>query len=152
MSHLFLISLGLLLAQPAFAQNNLQTEITIQITGVDAQRGGNLMVLVFDDDGFPKQHSKALHGTIIEAKSNKTVVRLMVESHDELAFKVLHDEDVNNRVTKNWTGIWPSEGLGFSNGTRMGVFGPPNFSDAKLSRAEYGNGVAIHIHYPDSED
>ena len=152
MSQLFLISLGLLLVEPAIAQNSSQTEVTIQITGVDTHRGGNLMLLVFDDDGFPKQHRKALHGTIFEAKNSTTVDSLKVQSNDELAFKVLHDEDANNRVTKNWTGIWPSEGLGFSNGTKMGVFGPPNFSDAKLTRAEYRNGVAIHIHYPDSED
>lgn len=152
MSHLFLITLGLLLVEPAIAQNSSQTEITIQITGVDTHRGGNLMVLVFDDDGFPIKHSKAIYGQIIEAKNSKMVVRLKLESNDELAFKVLHDEDANNQVTKNWTGIWPSEGLGFSNGTKMGVFGPPNFSDAKLTRAQYGNGVTIHIQYPDSED
>lgn len=152
MSHLFLIALGLLLVEPAIAQNSSQTEVTIQITGVDTLRGGNLMVLVFDDDGFPKQHSKALHGTIIKAKNSKAVVRLKVQNNDALAFKVLHDEDENNRVSKNWTGIWPSEGLGFSNGTRMGVFGPPNFNDAKLTRAQYRDGVTIHIHYPDSGD
>lgn len=152
MSHLFLISLGLLLVQPAVAQNNLLTDITVEITGIDTHRGGNLMVLVFADDGFPKNHGKALHGKIVAANNSHTVIQLKVQSDDKLAFKVLHDEDLNNRVTKNWTGIWPSEGLGFSNGTRMGVFGPPNFSEAKLSREEYRKAVAIHIHYPGTED
>ena len=68
--------------------------------------------------------------------------------NSELAFKVLHDEDSNNKVTKNWMGIWPREGLGFSNDTVMGVAGPPGFDAAKVSKEEIRKGIKMRVIYP----
>ena len=66
---------------------------------------------------------------------------------DAFAFKILHDEDKSGEVSKNWTGIIPSEGLGFSNGAKLG-FGPPGFDAAVLKTEQVGSEIIIPIIYP----
>ena len=39
--------------------NALADELTIHVTGVEADRGGNLSVMVFEKNGYPKKHAKA---------------------------------------------------------------------------------------------
>jgi len=63
------------------------------------------------------------------------------------AIKVHHDEDGTGQVSKNWTGIIPSEGLGFSNNARV-RFGPPNFKQAKLELKLDLEPVKVNIIYP----
>ena len=72
--------------------------------------------------------------------------RFTVEK-DNFAIKILHDENMDGEVSKNWTGIIPSEGLGFSNGAKL-VFGPPSYRDVVLNTDEVGKEIAIPIIYP----
>jgi uncharacterized protein (DUF2141 family) len=67
---------------------------------------------------------------------------------DELAIKVFHDEDGNGKVSKNWTGIYPKEGLGFSNKQKLGTFGPPSYDKSKLSKKEFLKILNISLLYP----
>jgi uncharacterized protein (DUF2141 family) len=125
-----------------------EEKITIDVSGINVERGGNLIVLVFGHDGFPVKHEKALLTQTKEASSGRMTFIFNVPPYGELAFKVLHDEDSNNKVTKNWTGIWPGEGLGFSNGAAMSAGGPPSFDAAKISRSEAIKGIAMRVIYP----
>ncbi len=125
-----------------------EEQIAIKITSIDVNRGGNLMLLVFGEKGFPIQHSDALVIRTIPISKETIIVKLPAPKNNELAFKVLHDEDSNNQVTKNWSGIWPAEGLGFSNGKRMGSFGSPTFSQTKFSRENALGGVTLQLVYP----
>lgn len=125
-----------------------EEKITIDVSGINVERGGNLMVLVFGHDGFPVKHEKALLTQTKEASSGRMTFTFNAPSYGELALKVLHDEDSNNKVTKNWTGIWPREGLGFSNGAAMSAGGPPGFDAAKISRGEAIKGVKMRVIYP----
>jgi len=125
-----------------------EEKITVEISGVDDELGGNLFVLVFGDDGFPKEHEKSLLTQTEKVTNKKMTFALAAPSENYLAIKVLHDEDANKKVTKNWAGIWPREGLGFSNGKRMGAFGPPGFEDAKISREMALKGIKIDVVYP----
>lgn len=127
-----------------------EKKISIEVSGIDVGRGGNLILLVFGSDGFPVKHEKAFLTQTAKVQNEQMSFEINepVPSYAEMAFKVLHDQDANNKVTKNWTGIWPSEGLGFSNGARMRSFGPPGFDDAKLSRVQIINGVKVRMIYP----
>lgn len=124
--------------------------IIVEVSDIDVDRGGNLIVLVFGTAGFPVEHDKALSAQTQPVSAARMTFTLDVPapSHAELAFKVLHDQDSNGKVTKNWTGIWPQEGLGFSNGARMHSLGPPKFDDAKIPRAQALQGVAMPVRYP----
>lgn len=127
-----------------------EEKISIEVSGIDVERGGNLIVLVFGSDGFPVKHEKAflIQTTKVSGDRMSFALNAPAPSYAEMAFKVLHDQDANNKVTKNWTGIWPAEGLGFSNGARMRAVGPPGFDDAKLSRDQAMSGVKVRLIYP----
>ncbi len=121
--------------------------IEIQVSEIDESRGGNIVVYVFGEEGYPKQHDKALHVQIVEADKSELNFRFDV-SVDHLALKVLHDEDGSGEVTKNWTGVYPAEGLGFSNDQKLGTFGPPTYEASKVERSSFARKFVINVTYP----
>lgn len=137
----------LLMSKAALAQ---EEKISIEVSGIDVERGGNLIVLVFGNDGFPVKHEKAFLTQTAKVSGDQMnfTFNAPEPSYAEMAFKVVHDQDANDKVTKNWTGIWPAEGLGFSNGAKMRAVGPPGFDDAKLSRDQAMSGVKVRLIYP----
>lgn len=121
-------------------------DVIVHIENIDTNRPGNIMVLLYGNDGFPKEHAKAIALEVMPADIDKMTIQFS-SAPAEFAIKVLHDEDEKGQVTKNWTGVFPSEGLGFSNGAKLG-FGPPNFNDAKLRLVEITSAIKIQIIYP----
>lgn len=141
------IHTGLLMAfilTPVTAQ-----ELTVRISHIEASRQGQMIVMLFGEEGFPKDHSKALSVQTrpVETGVNSMEFQFSLASK-EFAIKVLHDEDLNGKVTKNWTGIWPAEGLGFSNGARVSLTGAPSFKHARLMASGDKNAVDIAVIYP----
>jgi len=123
------------------------TELTIEVTDIDVTRGGSIVVMIFSEDGFPKKHEKAL----LIQKDSALLDRMEFEFDldvDEIAVKVLHDENGDGKVTKNWTGIYPKDGLGFSNGQRVTLAGAPTYKNSKLFRDEFEYGLVISVSYP----
>lgn len=121
-------------------------EIKITVEGIDTKRGGNIIAMIFSENGFPKVHKRAL--ALQTQPANKNILKFTFTiSADELAVKVLHDENGDGNVTKNWTGIFPKEGLGFSNRQRIN-FGPPSYKNSKLLKAQLINGLRISLLYP----
>ncbi|ALS97560.1 DUF2141 domain-containing protein [Lacimicrobium alkaliphilum] len=124
-------------------------ELTVRVSQIETSRQGQMMVMLFGKAGFPKDHSKALS---IQTQPVETGVDNMEFrfTHAPVVFavKVLHDEDLNGKVTKNWTGIWPAEGLGFSNAARVSLTGPPSFKQARLTRSDTSNAIDIPLIYP----
>ena len=118
-------SLLTMLSQPVVANT-----LTVTVNGIETHRGGQIMVMVFAEPGFPKNHEKAL--IIKSAKDLKDTMTFSFDiDEQEVAIKVLHDENSDGKVTKNWTGIWPKEGLGFSNGQKVSLSGVPKFNKSK---------------------
>ena len=121
--------------------------LTIEVENVDTQRGGSVLVLLFGSGGFPKDHRQALSTQSLPAAAETLTFTFESPDHP-FAIKVLHDEDGSGTVTKNWTGIIPSEGLGFSNGARLSLLGPPSFRKAVLKPHDSSEPIAISIRYP----
>jgi uncharacterized protein (DUF2141 family) len=121
-------------------------DIQVQIHNVDTTKRGEILVMLFEKNGFPKNHLAALRINTLSPDSSilSTTFTLVPE---EYAIKVLHDEDKSGTVTKNWTGIFPAEGLGFSNGAKL-RFGPPSFDDAKLTLTGETQPLVIELIYP----
>ena len=122
-------------------------DIVIRVTDIDSTRSGNIMAMVFAEAGYPTKHDKALQVQNKPAGSSELLFSFTVEQNP-LAIKVLHDEDENGQTTKNWTGIWPAEGLGFSNGARLRLTGPPSFADAKLDLESIDGAIIVPVIYP----
>jgi len=121
-------------------------DIVIHVENIDIRLPGHIMVMLYERDGFPKNHAKAIAINVIPVTNEKVITRF-TSVPAEFAIKILHDEDETGQVTKNWTGIMPAEGLGFSNGARI-RFGPPKFKNAKLNLEDSHNPITIMMIYP----
>ncbi|WP_057833069.1 DUF2141 domain-containing protein [Colwellia sp. TT2012] len=121
-------------------------DIVVYIDNIATEKPGNIMVMLYGYDGFPKDHAKAISVEVRLAVIDKMTITFS-SVPAEFAIKVLHDEDETGQVTKNWTGIIPAEGLGFSNGAKLS-FGPPNFDRAKVKLADINSPISIKIIYP----
>jgi uncharacterized protein (DUF2141 family) len=140
------ITAGLILiAVPMFAHAET---VNVEVNNIRVSKGGNVMVLLFTGEGFPIKHDQAVALHTKPANAERLDFKFKNPPSKYIAFKALHDEDGNNKVTKNWTGIWPKEGLGFSNGRQMGALGPPDFEVAKLAVADIVDSVSLTVTYP----
>ncbi|MBQ4838556.1 DUF2141 domain-containing protein [Pseudoalteromonas luteoviolacea] len=131
------------MATKSIAASNVQ----IKITDIDTNRPGQIMVMLFEKEGFPVKHDKAVQ-TQFHSPTEASLLVEFTTTKPEFAIKVLHDEDNSQKTSKNWTGIIPSEGLGFSNGAKISWRGPPKFNDAKLTLADIQRPISIPISYP----
>ena len=123
------------------------TELKVTVENIDISRGGNLIVMVFQKDGFPKEHDKAILKEVKKVDGNSMTFNFET-TLDALAVKVLHDEDENGKTTKNWTGIIPKEGLGFTNEqTIWKTLSVPKYEKCKVSKEIYENGITIKLVY-----
>ncbi|GAC17807.1 DUF2141 domain-containing protein [Paraglaciecola arctica] len=128
-------------------ESTMAKEVTVKVEGVDVKRGGNLMVMLFSEKGFPKKHQDAQQLITVKAEESDMLFVFTTELN-EFALKVLHDENENGKVTKNWTGIMPAEGLGFSNDQKIGLTGPPSYKNAKVSVKDQDTEFSIKLRYP----
>jgi uncharacterized protein (DUF2141 family) len=119
--------------------------LQLQITDIDLKRPGEIVVMVFQDDGFPKDHQKAIKKYYITPMEPQHQISIQVPD-GKFALKIHHDEDKSGTMTKNWTGIIPAEGVGFSSGAKV-KFGPPSFKAAQMELPASGE-VSINIIYP----
>lgn len=137
-----LVSLFIFLGSP-YGNANI---INVEISNINTNKPGNILIMLFGKDGFPIEHQKALDIKIKPALTNS--INVSFDNVNPIfAIKVLHDEDENGQVTKNWLGLIPTEGMGFSNGAKLN-FGPPSFKDAKLIRQEVDPIINLPIIYP----
>ncbi len=119
--------------------------LTLTITDIDFKRPGEVVVMVFQEDGFPKDHQKAIKKYHITPQETRHQINIEVPE-GKFALKIHHDEDKSGTMTKNWTGIIPAEGVGFSSGAKV-RFGPPSFKAAQMELPESGE-VNVPIIYP----
>ncbi|MDH5232187.1 MAG: DUF2141 domain-containing protein [Gammaproteobacteria bacterium] len=136
MKKLFLL-FGILTTSATHAAMDMQDLVSIDVTieNIKTNRGGQLVVFVFSEHGFPRSHKDAVLQYIKAVDQESTVMKIKVPARGHFALKVLHDENKDLQVTKNWTGIIPRDGMGFSNGARI-RFAPPKFSDARITYSE----------------
>ncbi len=106
-------------------------QIKITINNIKTERGGQLIAFIFLENGFPKQHEHSLMRFVIPARQPQQIMTVSVPAVDEFAIKILHDENGDGMVTKNWTGFIPYDGMGFSNGAEI-KFSAPSFEDARI--------------------
>jgi len=121
-------------------------DIKIHVSGIEPARGGTLYVMLFAKDGYPKKHAKAIEKQKVPADKTEMDFTFTTD-RDDVAIKVHHDEDGNGKVTKNWTGIYPAEGLGFSQGQRLKMTGAPSYRKSKIMREGFSTLVEIDLRY-----
>lgn len=106
--------------------------VEIDVLGIRGQKGQVLCYLFSSDDGFPTEESKALEvvKSTIDASKNANCVFQSKIYAASAAISVIHDEDMNGKMSTNFIGI-PKEGWCTSNNAKA-KFGPPKYEDAKF--------------------
>lgn len=129
---------------------SMASTLKVEVKGIDPKKGGQVIVFIFSKKGFPKLHSEAIARSVQLAEKENLFFDF-ADVPEEFAIKVLHDEDQNGEVTKNWTGLIPKEGLGFSKDQKIGIFGPPKYENCKLVLNSTSSPIIISIVYPGKE-
>jgi uncharacterized protein (DUF2141 family) len=145
---LFLLLFGGISVPRSRAAETPQSEITavhgyyltIYVDGV-RNNVGTIGMLVFNSpDGWPDTLNKAIRGTKVPAVQGSTVIRLNNLPEADYGVLVIHDENGNDKLDRDWKGI-PREQWGMSNNPRV-LFSAPTFQQAKFHLA---SDKEIHI-------
>ena len=125
----FMVVLGVIFSMNGYAQGTLE----VIVKNIRASKG-TIRVGLFNREGdFLKS---AVEGKVVRASGTEVKVIFSGLKPGDYAISVIHDENENEKLDKNFMGI-PTEGFGFGNNA-MGTFGPPDFEDA---RVKVGDGV-----------
>jgi uncharacterized protein (DUF2141 family) len=102
------------------------------------------VALFSSDRGFPDKQERAREGLSVPADGNCEVVFSNVP-YGTYAVSVLHDENVNGRMDKNFIGI-PKEGFGASNNPKIRR-GPPSFSESRFTVEKREVALTVDMNY-----
>jgi len=122
----------------------LASEISLSITGIVPEIGGNLVVFLFRESNWMKLKTPS---KVISLRSDMKSITVVMENitDGEYAIQVVHDRDKNGKLTMKWTPPGPIEGYGFSAGYKP--TGIPKYSPAKIVLKE-GMTVPVVMGYP----
>lgn len=120
---ILLLSFTTILALSSTAQNTI--EVTVK--NIREVKGSIRVGLFNSDESFLKN---ALDGKIVKVSAKEVTVVFENLKPGEYAVSVVHDENDNGELDSNIMGI-PKEGFAFGNNA-TGMFGPPDFSKAKV--------------------
>lgn len=116
--------------------------LTVKIAGV-TNKGGTLMVGVFDEAGFPKGN-QSVAGRRVPATAGEMTVTLEQVPAGRFAVKVLQDFNSNGRMDFRF-GLIPAEPFGFSNNPVIKM-GPPSYQDVAIDIEPGSNHISIQLH------
>ncbi len=128
LSHKLLFGL-LLTTIMSFVQNQ-STGIKLTITHLRNNKGHVLVAVYKDGIGYPDEVEKAFKRARLSISNKTTSILFNDLPSGNYAIAILHDENDDYKMNKNFFGI-PKEGYGFSNNV-MGIFGPPSHSKASF--------------------
>ncbi len=122
-----LFSLQIVSAQ----KNKPGGSIIVQLNGIKEQSGQVLLSLFKSEEGFPTQPEKAFRWSRAKVTSSSLIISLDGLPLGTYAIAVVHDENLNDVMDRNWLGM-PDEPYGISNNA-AGSFSPPKFEEAKFT-------------------
>lgn len=105
--------------------------ITVYIRNLKKPEGMLGILLYSSKQGFPDKPEKAVARRIKKISDTSHEVTFENMPYGTYAVSVLHDENSNGKMDKNFIGI-PREGFGISNNPKIKT-GPPSFSEALFS-------------------
>lgn len=106
-------------------------ELRLEISGIAAQRRGQLLVFLFGPDGFPKKHKVALQKAVYPVAGAALIAPLETSLSGDIAIKIVHDDEGSNGEIRKRFGFLPDMGIGYSKGARI-TWRLPRFNEAAL--------------------
>ena len=118
---------------PAPVQAQDTSTLTVRITGARNTKGQIGVILFQDAQGFPDNTSKAIRQQSVDIDTNTMSAQVTFKGLPQgiFAVSVLHDENGNGKMDKNFMGM-PKEGYGASNNPKK-QRRAPSFDEAKFS-------------------
>ena len=118
--------LGVVLATSMLSANSINVEVTNILN-----KNGKISIGLYnkDDDTFSNM-SKYYKGVNLDINDTKVVYTFKNIPNGTYAISIIHDENENKRLDKNFFGI-PTEGYGFSNNIR------PSFRGATFKESMF---------------
>lgn len=129
------------------AQTKDTTTLTVRVTGARNAKGKIGVTLFRDAQGFPDDASKAIRqqSAEIDPKTMSAQVTFKDIPQGTFAVSVLHDENGNGKMDKNFVGM-PKEGYGASNNPKK-KRRAPTFDEAKFSLNSSEQSIEITLIY-----
>jgi uncharacterized protein (DUF2141 family) len=120
-------------AGPVHGETSGEATLTVHVAGLRNARGKLHVTLYRDATGFPETPSKALRHAEVEIDAKALTAQAVFTGlvPGVYAAAVLHDENVNGKLDKNFIGI-PREGHGASNNPRP-ARRAPTFDESKFT-------------------
>ncbi len=122
---IFLLFFYLILSTISFSQCKLR----VTVKNIDYKKKGSIRVGLFDKKGFPNAN-QVIDGKVVKISGSEVTVEFYDLSYGQYAIAVVHDQNQDQKLTKNLVG-YPTEPYAFSNNA-TGNFGPPDFKDAAI--------------------
>jgi len=119
--------------------------VTVKITALRNTKGRVLVSLFNSAKGFPDDAPKAFRRAVLPAGKKPPVVEFAGLPRGVYALAVLHDEDMNGKLTTSFWG-YPKEGIGASN-NKLPKKGKPRFKDALFVALEEPVERIVRIKY-----
>jgi uncharacterized protein (DUF2141 family) len=130
--------------EPTVVVTESEGEIQVEVSGFRSH-DGHLLLVMFDQQAhFPGESAHAVHK---DKKPAGSRVRFTIPNvtYGEYAITVVHDENDNGDLDKNWFGL-PVEGFGTSNNAPSNV-GPPRWNRAKFKVESATTHQSIKLKY-----
>jgi uncharacterized protein (DUF2141 family) len=131
MKGILIILLFALFNQLLPAQNQPSGNIEIRITGLRSTKGKISVNLFNGREGFPDDPMKSFGWKTIKIIPDTVVIVFEDLPYGNYAISILHDENSNGKMEKNFFGI-PKEGFAFSNNYKPRIMSP-SFDDAMIT-------------------
>jgi uncharacterized protein (DUF2141 family) len=120
----------LLFSTPSFSQESPTGNLEIRIAGLRNAKGKISVNLFNKSDGFPDDPMKSFGWKTVKIVPDTIVIVFEELPYGNYAVSVLHDENSNGKMEKNFLGI-PKEGFAFSNNYAPRIKSP-SFDAAKV--------------------
>ncbi|MCK9407952.1 MAG: DUF2141 domain-containing protein [Bacteriovoracaceae bacterium] len=112
-------------------KKQIGSSIVVQLNGIKAPTGQVLLSLFKSSDGFPTHPEKAFRWKRAKVTSSSLIISLDGLPLGTYAIAVVHDENSNEMMDRDWLGL-PDEQYGISNNA-TGTINPPSFEEAKFT-------------------
>ena len=141
----WLFTVAFALSAPLEAQTTGDVTLTVHVTGARNAKGKIRAALFRGAQGFPNDASQAIHTQAADVDPQTSSAQVVFPALPDgvYAVSVFHDENMNERLDKNFMGV-PKEGYGASNNPKKKM-GPPNFDEAKFQLSGTEQSVEIKL-------
>lgn len=119
-------------------------QVTIKVTDLRNHKGQLVFGLFSTADGFPTAKDKSVNWQIKPADADSVAFTANL-SPGKYAASVLHDENSNGKMDKNFAGV-PEEGYGVTNNPKPS-FRAATFKEATFDLPPGGASLVISIQY-----